>query len=27
MQVGAFGLGTINGDGPLLDAMDAFTPT
>ncbi|TCZ43124.1 phage tail protein, partial [Enterobacter hormaechei] len=25
MQVGAFGLGTINGDGPLLDAMDAFT--
>ncbi|HEG2084522.1 TPA: phage tail protein [Enterobacter kobei] len=27
MQVGAFGLGIINGDGPLLDAMDSFTPT
>lgn len=27
MQVGAFGIGSIHGDGPLLDAMDAFTPT
>ncbi|MFZ5136999.1 phage tail protein [Enterobacter hormaechei] len=27
MQVGAFGVGSIHGDGPLLDAMDAFTPT
>ncbi|MER1597415.1 phage tail protein, partial [Enterobacter hormaechei] len=25
MQVGAFGIGSIHGDGPLLDAMDAFT--
>ncbi|HGG8923615.1 phage tail protein [Enterobacter hormaechei subsp. xiangfangensis] len=27
MQVGAFGIGSIHGDGPLLDAMDAFTST
>ncbi|EQA7817202.1 MULTISPECIES: phage tail protein [Enterobacter] len=27
MQVGAFGIGSIHGDGPLLDDMDAFTPT
>ena len=27
MQVGAFGVGSIHGDGPLLDAMGAFTPT
>ena len=27
MQVGAFGVGSIHADGPLLDAMDAFTPT
>ncbi|MCM7193929.1 phage tail protein [Enterobacter hormaechei] len=27
MQVGAFGVGSIHSDGPLLDAMDAFTPT
>ncbi|MEP8701417.1 hypothetical protein ABKV89_21805, partial (plasmid) [Enterobacter hormaechei] len=25
MQVGAFGVGSIHGDGPLLDAMGAFT--
>ncbi|TKK20187.1 phage tail protein [Enterobacter cancerogenus] len=27
MQVGAFNLGTIQGDGPTLDNMDGFTPT
>nr|WP_265348640.1 hypothetical protein [Enterobacter hormaechei] len=27
MQVGAFNLGAIQGDGPTLDNMDGFTPT